>query len=136
MYLDYASIRVRDLLRSLRFYARGLGLLEIRRGVAEHGGTWVLLEDPTSRQRIQLNYYPPSSVAGGRFRLGEELHHIAVRAEDGDALARRLEELGARRLEHREPRAAVDVIRLEDPDGIPIELLPAPGIPLATPLVT
>ncbi len=125
MYLDYASIRVRDLLRSLRFYARGLGLLELRRGRTDEGGTWILLEDPTSRQRIQLEWYPPSAPRVVPWKAGVELDHLGVRVEAPEDLARRLRELGAREVGRSRDGAGVERIQLEDPDGIVIELAPA-----------
>lgn len=124
MYLDYASIRVRDLLRSLRFYARGLGLLEIRRGRTDGGGTWILLEDPTSRQRIQLDWYPPSAAHVEPWKSGVELDHLRVRVDDPEEVARRLTELGGKELARALRAPAGDTIQLEDPDGILIQLSP------------
>ena len=127
MHLDYTGIRVQDLLKSLRFYARGLGLLEIRRGNRPQGGTWILLEDPVSRQRLELNWYPPGSRNDTPWRAGEELHHLAVRTSDTGAVAQRLRAAGAKNLE-RKRVASLDpeTVLLEDPNGIVIELLPEP----------
>ncbi|HZY93236.1 MAG TPA: VOC family protein [Thermoplasmata archaeon] len=125
MHLDYAAIRVQDLLKSLRFYGRGLGLLEIRRGQRPHGGTWVLLEDQVSRQRIELNWYPPGSREGTPWRSGEELHHLAVRSGNVNAVARRLLDAGAKHVGQRSgPQGELESVLLEDPNGIAIELLP------------
>ncbi|HYK92853.1 MAG TPA: VOC family protein [Thermoplasmata archaeon] len=126
MHLDYTAIRVQDLLKSLRFYARGLGLLEIRRGSHAAGGTWILLEDPVSRQRLELNWYPPGSRNDTPWRNGEELHRLAVRSRDVATVAERLRAAGASDLSSRRrvPSAESDSVLLEDPNGIVIELLP------------
>ena len=134
MHLDYVGIRVRDLLRSLRFYARGLGLLEIRRGTTEHGGTWILLEDQVSRQRLELNWYPPGSQYDTPWKSGEELDHLGIRTTDPEALARRLKEAGATEVKRAPAGGRAPSIRLEDPDGIVLELLPVPDLVDAVPL--
>ena len=59
--LRYFGIRVTDLERSLSFYVGVLGRKERRRGTMRHGGVWVLLQDPRTRQRLELNWYPPGS---------------------------------------------------------------------------
>jgi catechol 2,3-dioxygenase-like lactoylglutathione lyase family enzyme len=64
MWLDYAGLRVRELDRAVRFYTDGAGLKEISRGTMPHGGTWVLLEDRVSHQRVELNWYPEGSRYG------------------------------------------------------------------------
>lgn len=56
MYLDYTGIRVTDLERAHRFFTRARGLREVRRGTTPHGGIWVLLRDPGSRQHLELNW--------------------------------------------------------------------------------
>ena len=43
MGLTYVGVRVTDLGRSVRFYSRGSGLEERKRGTMSHGGTWVSL---------------------------------------------------------------------------------------------
>lgn len=126
MYLDYTGIRVRDLAKSLQFYGHGLGLLEIRRGTNDLGGSWVLLEDPVSRQRLELHYYRPDSPHATHWKTGEELDHIGVRSEDAETLTRRLVSAGAQEVA-RIPRPGLgDVIHVEDPNGIVIEIHPMP----------
>jgi hypothetical protein len=43
MYVDYVGLQVTDLSNSLRFFTKGLGPQELRRGKMFHGGIWVLL---------------------------------------------------------------------------------------------
>jgi len=123
MYLDYASIRVRDILESLRFYGRGLGLLEIRRGRVGDDVHWILLEDQTSRQRLALHWYQPGSAPEvGRAARG--LDRFAVRTTDVDGLARRLIENGAEPIGRVTGDRGADAYHVRDPNGIVIELLP------------
>ena len=133
MHLDYTGIRVRDLQRSLRFYGRGLGLLEIRRGTMDHGGSWILMEDQVSRQRLELNWYRPGSRYATGWKSGDELDHLGVRTEDADGLARRLIEAGAKEIDRIKQEGEPDVIFVQDPDGIVIELLPEPQLLLPVP---
>ncbi|HLY76528.1 MAG TPA: VOC family protein [Thermoplasmata archaeon] len=78
MHLRYSGVRVTDLDRSLRFYTKALGLREVGRGdLSPFGrGTWVLLQDPASRQRLELNWYPKDSQFDVPFVVGEGLDHI------------------------------------------------------------
>jgi catechol 2,3-dioxygenase-like lactoylglutathione lyase family enzyme len=78
MHLRYSGVRVTDLNRSLRFYTKALGLREVSRGdLSQYGrGTWVLLQDPSSHQRLELNWYPKGSQFDVPFVTGEGLDHI------------------------------------------------------------
>lgn len=78
MHLRYAGVRVTDLGRSLQFYTQALGLREVSRGdLSQYGrGTWVLLQDPVSRQRLELNWYPKGSQFDVPFVAGEGLDHV------------------------------------------------------------
>ena len=78
MHLRYSGVRVTDLDRSLRFYTKVLGLREVSRGdLSQYGrGTWVLLQDPASHQRLELNWYPRGSQFDVPFVTGEGLDHI------------------------------------------------------------
>lgn len=55
MVLRYFGIRVTELERSVKFYTELLGLRKRRQGKMQHGGKWILLEDPRSHQRLELN---------------------------------------------------------------------------------
>ena len=90
--LSYTGIRVRDLERSLALYSGFFGLREVRRGDnAPHGGgTYVLLVDPHSGQRLELNWYPKASPYDAPYVAGEGLDHVAFRMDDVDATVRAL----------------------------------------------
>ena len=126
MYLDYAGVRVRDLAASVAFYTKALGLREQRRGTSDVGGTWVLLEDPKSHQRLELNWYRSGSPYATRWRRGEERDHLGFRTYDTAAVARRLVAAGAREVERFVDDDGDALIYIEDPNGIQIELIPTP----------
>ena len=127
MYLDYAGIRVTNLAKAVRFFEKGVGLSEVRRGKMGHGGIWVLLQDPASQQRLELNWYPPGSKYHSRFLPGEGLDHIGVRVNDVAKAGRQLAAAGARRVEQFRWRGKVVVAYYEGPDGIWVELILSPS---------
>jgi catechol 2,3-dioxygenase-like lactoylglutathione lyase family enzyme len=96
--LHYVGIRVRNLQRALRFYTRVLGLKVTVRGDfrAAGRGIWVGLQDPRSKVKLELNWYPPNSKYGGRYHPGDALDHIGFVL--GNAPSERLEQEHARLL--------------------------------------
>jgi catechol 2,3-dioxygenase-like lactoylglutathione lyase family enzyme len=128
MHLDYSGLRVTNLPRSLRFLRRALGLKELRRGDVPGAGTWVLLEDPVSHQRLELNWYPASSPFATPFAPGEALDHLGVRVSSIAAAGKRLKAAGARRVHAVRWRKKVVVEYWEGPDGLWIELILDPAL--------
>ena len=124
MFLDYAGIRVTNLPKAVRFYTKGLGLVETSRGRMEHGGVWVLLEDRVSHQQLELNWYPRGSKYATPFSPGEGLDHLGVRVRDLGAAARRLREAGAKLVSEIRRRGRVALAYYEGPDGVWVELIP------------
>jgi catechol 2,3-dioxygenase-like lactoylglutathione lyase family enzyme len=137
MYLSYVGVRVRDLPRSIRFYTEGFGLVLVDpNDLAKLDAKLryaVLLRDPRSGQRIELNYYPPGDPYAVPYAPGEELDHVAFRVDDLPATLERLEKLGhaPERMAHYEGRMLVSsnfrMAYVRDPDGIQLELFDAPG---------
>ena len=123
MFLDYAGIRVTDLDRSVRFYRVALGLRELRRGSTDGLGTWVLLEDPRSRQKLELNYYVPASPFATPFVAGEGLDHLGFRVPDPRRTAAKMRKLGARPGPKEASSPDGSLLYLLDPDGLWIELI-------------
>jgi catechol 2,3-dioxygenase-like lactoylglutathione lyase family enzyme len=78
MRFENVGLRVVNLPRSLRFYTRALGFREVRRGDTRSwgGGIWVLLEDPKSRRKLELNWYPKASIFAGPYRTGDAVDHL------------------------------------------------------------
>ena len=123
IYLDYTGVRVTNLPRAVRFFTKGLGLTETRRGTMEHGGTWVLLHDPASHQNLELNYYPKGNPYASAFSPGEGLDHIGFRTRNLSEAGRLLRKAGARRLMRELWRGQPVAEFYEGPDGIWIELI-------------
>lgn len=118
MGLRYFGIRVTDLEKSLKFYAGLLGLEEKRRGRMHHGGVWVLLRDRRTHQRLELNWYPPSSPYATRYIPGEGLDHIGFTVRDPAATYRRLVSAGAEpALAPGDKDGVRGVYYVKDPDG-------------------
>ncbi len=134
MYLSYVGMRVTDLERSLALYSGFFGLREIQRGdnAAVGGGTYVLLQDVLSGQRLELNWCPPSSPHATPYAVGEGLDHVAFRVDDVDATVRALAATGLdvaaidpNLSEPQKDRTApgwFKVAYVKDPDGNWIEL--------------
>ncbi len=119
------GLRVGDFERSLRFYTRVLDLRVIERGDTRSwgGGLWALLEDPVSRRRLELNWYPPDSRFGGRYAVGGGVDHLdftigARPAAELERTFRRLVRRGARPTVYRPSTTGGWMASVLDPDGI------------------
>ena len=126
-YLSYFGVRVTDVDRSVRFYTEVFGLKEISRsdGSNSEGGIAVLLVDPFSGQRLELNFYPPGSVYAVPYVPGEGLDHVAFRVADLDAKLATLAKLGYRPIRSGDPVQLAPDFRLAyvpDPDGNWLEI--------------
>ncbi len=87
-----------------------------------HGGKWVLLEDPRSHQRLELNWYPVDSPYATRYKLGEELDHIGFRVQDPGSTFKKLVSSGVTpALAPVDKDGVKGVYYLKDPNGIWIE---------------
>ena len=109
----------------MRFYTKALGLREVRRGDTRSwgGGIWVLLEDPKSHRRVELNWYPKGSLFGGPFRVGDGVDHldftlgVAPRREL-ERVYRRLLKNGGRPTGYEPSVTQGWMASVTDPDGI------------------
>jgi catechol 2,3-dioxygenase-like lactoylglutathione lyase family enzyme len=135
MRLHYVGIRVTDLARSLSFYTRVLGLrIVVRGGDVESGrGVWIGLEDPRSKAKLELNWYPPSSPYATQFVPGDGLDHVgfllgAVPKSRLDSEYRRLLAAGAGRTDLTPESTNGWMACVTDPDGNWIELFRRPTI--------
>ena len=93
MWLSDVGIRVKNLEESLDFYTKVLGLVEIHRG-GDEDGTYVLLKDLRSGQRLELNWYSEESPFAARYVPGEALDHFEVRVRNLHKTLERLKKLG------------------------------------------
>jgi lactoylglutathione lyase len=122
MVLRYFGIRVTKLERSLKFYTELLGLRVMRQGRMRHGGKWVLLEDPRSHQRLELNWYPSDSPYATPYEPGEGLDHIGFKVQDAASTVRKLLAKGAvPALVPKDKNGIGGLYYLKDPDGNWIE---------------
>lgn len=123
--LYYSGIQVRDLKRSVRFY-RSLGLRVVRRGTMDHGGKWVHFVDPSTRQMLELNWYPKGSRFYEVYRKGSELDHIGFIVDDAVRWFNLLVKRGAKRAAEPFGDESETLAYVKDPDGIWVELI-GPG---------
>jgi len=128
MYLSYFGIRVTDIEKSFEFYTDLFGLQEVTRGdkTTLGGGIYVLLRDPKSGQKLELNWYPQGSKYADNYVPGEALDHIAFKVDNIDETLRMLKEKGIERVEISQltqpPDADYRLAYVKDPDGNWIEL--------------
>lgn len=115
----YCGLRVRDLVRSLRFY-RKLGFRIYARGVMSHGGVWVQLVFPGAAQRLELNFYAPANPYYEPIRQGTEFDHLGFRVSDVEAWEK---ELRRRKfpIVARMQGTGENIVYTRDPDGNWIE---------------
>jgi lactoylglutathione lyase len=124
----HASITVRDIDRSLRFYTEVLGLeFERRRPIPENHAEIAFVRDPTSGARIELTCWEGK----GSIEAGEQLDHLAFETDDLDAfLARaRTHEVRVAKEPYRLKGGSGRIAFVLDPDDVWIELIeraPAP----------
>jgi lactoylglutathione lyase len=124
----HASITVRKMDESLRFYTDLLGLVaEGRRAIPENRAEIAFVRDPESGARIELTHWDGKDD----FEPGEQLDHLAFEVPDLDSALARVRRFGARVA--REPfRLAGGNHRLAfvlDPNDVWIELIERPTDP-------
>jgi len=118
MVLRYFGIRVSSLERSIVFYTELLGLKKRRGGTMRHGGKWVLLEDPRSHQRLELNWYPKDSPYSTPYEPGEGLDHIGFKVKDPASTFKQLVAKGAAKaLAPDDNNGVKGIYYVKDPDG-------------------
>ncbi len=93
LWLGDVGIRVTNLPRSVEFYTKVLGLVELKR-VEDPDGAYVLLRDPHSGQRLELNWYADTNPFAAPYTLGEALDHFEVRVKSVPEVLERLKGLG------------------------------------------
>ena len=123
--LYYSGIEVRELRRSLKFYC-SLGLKISHRGTMAHGGKYVHMKDPSSGQRLELNWYPKRSRFYHKYKNGSELDHIGFIVDDAEKWFKLLVRRGARPAARPFGDESETLAYVKDPDGIWIELI-GPG---------
>jgi lactoylglutathione lyase len=123
MGLRYSGLRVTDLDRSVQFYTELMGLREVGRRKTKEGSIWVLLQDPRTRQRLELNWYPADSRFSTPYAAGDGLDHLGFYVSDPAALVERLLRSGVRPALLPKDRGGVKgVYYVLDPDGNWVEI--------------
>ena len=83
-----------------------------------HGGKWVLLEDPRSHQKLELNWYPVDSPFATPFEPGDGLDHIGFKVKDPAGMFRSLIRKGATSaLVPADRNGVKGIYYLKDPNG-------------------
>lgn len=118
----YTGIRVRNLKRSLDFYSKAFGMKVVNEGTMGHGGKYVQLVGDGSRQKLELNWYPPGSRFHTPYRKGDEIDHLAFVVSDVGKAYGELLRKGAKPAVPPAKSKGTEVY-VRDPDGIWIELL-------------
>jgi catechol 2,3-dioxygenase-like lactoylglutathione lyase family enzyme len=91
-----------------------------------HGGKWVHLVDPSTKQELELNWYPRGSRFYEKYRNGSELDHIGFSVDDAEKWFKLLVSRGARPAVKPFGAESETLAYVKDPDGIWIELI-GPG---------
>lgn len=115
---EHNNINVRDLEKSLKFYAEALDLKEVRRIVPEDGSFIIVyLSDGRSGHLLELTWLRDWDRA---YNLGDNEFHMAFRVEDFEAAHKLHEQMGC--ICYENPKMGIYFIN--DPDGYWSEVLP------------
>lgn len=120
----HTCIRVMDLEKSLDFYTKALGLVEIeRRDFPEYEFTLVYLADKSKTYELELTYnYNPEKP----YEIGNGFSHIALSVEDLEGSHKKHEEMGYKVTELKGlPGEKPRYYFVTDPDGYDVEILRA-----------
>lgn len=118
----HTMVRVLDLEKSLDFYVRGLGLIEIKRKDYEQGRfTLVYLATARGEPEIELTYNWDQKEA---YPVGRSFGHVAFEVEDIYATCSHLQKMGIQIL--RPPRDG-HMAFVRSPDQVSVELLQKNG---------
>jgi len=111
------GIRVKDLQKSVDFYAKVLGMKIVGEGRLEQTkGTWVELASKSGFS-LELNYYEEDSPYYAEYELGEGLDHLTFKVDNLDQALRTAELAGYPAVDaHKEGDFRWAYI--EDPNGI------------------
>ena len=120
--LYYTGIRVRNLKKSLDFYTKTMGMKVVGKGTMPHGGKYINLKDSSSKQTLELHWYPVGSRFFSEYTAGEELDHLAFVVSDVKKAFKELVRKGAKVAVSPSESKGTEVY-VRDPDGIWIELL-------------
>lgn len=95
MGLVYASIRVKDLKKSLDFYTKQMGMKVLGRRSWIPGEKVVMLIAKDSGQRMNLMYYGKNCKLYTPFKNGDEMDHLMFEVDDAKKAYNKLVARGA-----------------------------------------
>ena len=117
--MDHFNINVLDLEKSLTFYAKALGLKEIRRKQADDGSyIIVFLGNDSSMVKLELTWL---KAMDRPYNLGDEEFHIAFKTSEFDAAHKLHREMGCICFENTD----MGIYFIKDLDGYWLEIVPA-----------
>lgn len=112
------NYNVFDLEKSLTFYKEALGLIEVRRKVADDNSfILVFLGDETTGFQLELTWLRDRDKP---YDLGEGEYHLAFIADDFDAAHEKHKQMGCICFENEK----MGIYFIEDPDGYWLEVVP------------
>ena len=114
---NHFNFNVLDLEKSKEFYARALGLSEVRRKEGP-GFTLVYLGDGATDFTLELTWLHDRTKP---YDLGECEFHLAMAVDDMDAMYEKHKAMGCICYEN----PAMGIYFISDPDGYWIEIVPA-----------
>ena len=118
----HCNINVRDLERSVKFYAEALDMRPVREKEAEDGSfKLVFLANEAATFQIELTWL--RDHADRDYELGENESHLAFRTDDFAAAKAKHDAMGCVCFEN----PSMGVYFIEDPDGYWIEIVPEKG---------
>ncbi len=112
------NINVRDLKKSMTFYAEALGLREVRRITPDDGRFIIVyLGDGTTSHTLELTWLRDRTEP---YNLGDNEFHLALRTDDFAAAQAQHRAMGCICYENEQ----MGIYFIEDPDGYWVEVLP------------
>ena len=95
MGLINASIRVRDVKKSLRFYTKLMGMKEIDRKSFMPGETVIMLQSPDTKAHLRLMHYAKNCRLYKPYEKGDEMDHLSFLVKDAKKEYAKLVKSGA-----------------------------------------
>ncbi len=113
------NFNVTDLDKSLAFYQEALGLVEVKRKVAEDGSfILVFLGDGESKHQLEPTWL--RNWEKGTYNLGDNEFHLAFQTDDLEAAREKHREMGCICYENKK----MGIYFISDPDGYWLEIVP------------
>lgn len=123
MGLMYATIRVKDLKKSVNFYTKYLGMRIVGRASWVPGEKIVMLMSRESKQRLHLVHFSKGCVHYSAYRTGSEMDHLMFEVDDArkvyDTLVANGAQIGMKLWEE---KGGFKLGFVKDPNGIWIGL--------------